>query len=185
MRPRNDELDDTLSATQGDLTALQAELDGTQDDLIQTQADLAQTQADLAQTQADLDTAEASLVALEMELDATQDEMDALLPDGPARTLTRYQPDGSGIETTPGLATTADGKLGIGVPVPVEQLEVAGGLTVGAATALAANGTLQWTGTDLEGRVADAWVSLTVGASSVLPGTVNSVPHYVVTGDEP
>ena len=173
--PSNDELGESLVATQGDLTALQAELGA-------TQADLAQTQAALAQTQADLDTAEASLVALQTELDATQDEIDALLPEGPARTLTRYQADGSGIETTPGLATTADGKLGIGVPVPVEQLEVAGGLTVGAATATAANGTMQWNGTDLQGRLADAWVSLTVGASSVLPGPVHSVARYVAPG---
>jgi hypothetical protein len=47
---------------------------------------------------------------------------------------------------------------------PAEVLDVRGGIRLGAAVGTE-NGTIQWTGSDIEGRVGDAWVSLTAQGS--------------------
>ena len=95
-----------LEATQAALAATQAELETTQAELEATQAALAATQAELDATQAALATTQAELEATQAELDATQAEIGALLPDGTALAVARYQADGSGVEAS--SATLAD-----------------------------------------------------------------------------
>ena len=90
-----------LAATQAELETTQAELEATQAALAATQTELDATQAALAATQAELETTQAELEATQAELDATQAEIDALLPDGTARAVARYQADGTGVEASP------------------------------------------------------------------------------------
>lgn len=63
-------------------------------------------------------------------------------------------------EEDPARAIFENVDVGIGVPNPVEDLEVAGAVRIGNATG-AADGTVRWTGTDFEGRKGGRWVSLT------------------------
>lgn len=139
--PSNAELDEGMTSNESALAALQTELDATQAELAATQADLTATQASLASTQAELAATQATITALQAELDgtqttlaatqaeldqtqldlaATQAELDATqgqlasdLPPGTAYTVSRYQSDGVGVESTPGVATTVDGKVGL------------------------------------------------------------------------
>ena len=95
-----------LEATQAQLAATQAALETTQAELAATQAALDATQSALDGTQAELDATQAELAATQAELEATQAEIDALLPDGTALAVARYQADGSGVEAS--SATLAD-----------------------------------------------------------------------------
>lgn len=53
-----------------------------------------------------------------------------------------------------------NGDVGIGTSTPSEKLEVNGGILPGSATNNT-NGTIRYTGSDLEGRIGGSWMSLT------------------------
>jgi len=74
---------------------------------------------------------------------------------------------------------TADHNSGFGVSSPAEKVDVNGAIKVGSAAGTN-DGTIQWTGSDFEGRKAGAWVSLTDGANI---GTVNTTDATVTTVD--
>lgn len=125
----NTELEADLTTTNDALKQTQADLAATQADLAQTQQELDQTQADLAQTQQELDQTQEDLAGTQGEVTALEAELAAKLPDGTPLSVARYQADGSGVETTPGMVTTSDGRLGIGLaPEVAVGLEVAGNL---------------------------------------------------------
>lgn len=93
--------------------------------------------------------------------------------------------NGANIELTP-----ADVGVGVGVTagVLVEKLEVDGAIKLGDATtpASTANGTIRWSGADLEGRKGAAWVSLTAGAGggvSDLQGAYSGGNAVVLAND--
>lgn len=58
-----------------------------------------------------------------------------------------------------------DNRVGIGLVPTTESLELDGGLLLGNSSGTA-NGTLRYSGTDLEGRVGDSWTSLTAGGGT-------------------
>ena len=97
----------------------------------------------------------------------TQAQVDALLPlgdwtisgEGPAGALRFAHPDAP---ATPVLTLDppAEGsRVGIGTATPAERLDVAGAIRIGNALG-AGDGTIRFTGTDFEGRIAGAWRSL-------------------------
>lgn len=112
---------------------LEEQLAQTQADLAVAQAALEATQAALETTQGDLDTAEATIVTLQAELDATQAELAALLPNGTARAVARYQADGSGVESAVGVVIDDTGQLGVGAATPAAPLHVVGAMRVDEA----------------------------------------------------
>lgn len=71
---------------------------------------------------------------------------------------------------------SGDTRLGIATSSPGERLDVVGGIKLGSAVNTN-NGTIQWTGSDFQGRVGGLWVSLTAGTAGqtlwhVLPNTL-------------
>lgn len=66
-----------------------------------------------------------------------------------------------------------DGKLGIGLSPVNEKLELSTGLLLGAAAGTV-NGTVQYTGSDVQARIGGAWVSLTGGGGMVTGISKNS-----------
>jgi hypothetical protein len=96
----------------------------------------------------------------------TEGEIDALLPLG-AWTLTGDAPDGALRFAHPDAAApaltlespAAGGRLGLGIATPAERLDVDGAIRIGDASG-DGEGTIRFTGTDFEGRVAGAWKSL-------------------------
>lgn len=71
---------------------------------------------------------------------------------------------------------SGDTRLGIATSAPAERLDVSGGIKL--ASAVNTNdGTIQWTGSDFQGRVSGSWVSLTAGTAGqtlwhILPDTL-------------
>ncbi|MEL7340384.1 MAG: hypothetical protein AAGM67_07865, partial [Bacteroidota bacterium] len=59
----------------------------------------------------------------------------------------------------------SNNRMGIEVTTPEESLDTTGALKIGSADGTA-DGTIQFTGTDFEGRVAGVWVSLTQGGAN-------------------
>ena len=115
-----------LEATQAALDATQTELDATQAALDATQSALDGTQAELDATQAELAATQAELEATQAELEATQAAMSALLPDGTAQAVARYQADGSGVEASTGVVIDDTGRLGVGTTTPQVVLDAVG-----------------------------------------------------------
>jgi hypothetical protein len=76
-----------------------------------------------------------------------------------------------------------NGNIGIGQTAPTEKLHVNGGIRLGNAIDNA-NGTIRYSGTDLEGRVGNSWVSLTAaggGGGGLWSNTGSSA--YYTTGN--
>jgi len=78
--------------------------------------------------------------------------------------------DGAGTVPAGTVATLTDylrfnGLIGIGVTPSAESLELAGAILLGNAAGTA-NGTVRYTGSDIEGRKGGAWVSLTATAGA-------------------
>lgn len=70
------------------------------------------------------------------------------------------------------------GDVGINTTAPTERLHVNGGLRIGNA-ANTANGTIRYNGTDLEGRVAGEWKSLTqAGGGAGVWSTAGTTTYY-------
>lgn len=65
----------------------------------------------------------------------------------------------------PSNSLVVEGQLGVGIFSPSEKVEVNGGIILGSALGTA-NGTIQYTGSDFEGRLGGAWVSLTSGSGT-------------------
>lgn len=66
----------------------------------------------------------------------------------------------------PGTIHYSSGNVGVGVNPPLESLHCSGAVILGGtATPSPPNGTLRWSGSDIEGWKAGAWFSLTAGAS--------------------
>jgi len=98
----------------------------------------------------------------------TESEIDALFPWGEWELLRNggnqlcfEHPDG---QSQPVPVMTLDppaagGNVGIGTTTPTAKLEVAGAIKIGDTAGLA-DGTIRYTGSDFEGRVAGAWASL-------------------------
>lgn len=70
----------------------------------------------------------------------------------------------------PSNGALIQGSVGIGTTSPGEKLEVSGAVKIGAAAGTA-DGTIQWTGSDFQGRKGGAWVTLT-GASGDITDVV-------------
>jgi len=75
------------------------------------------------------------------------------------------------------LVTSSD-SVGIGTSTPSEKLDVSGGIKLGNATGTN-EGTIRWTGTDLEVYKSSSWVSLTAGATG---GEANTASNLAGTG---
>lgn len=74
------------------------------------------------------------------------------------------------------------GRVGIATNTPDEALDVNGALKLSNGSIGSDNGTIRYTGADLEGRVGGSWLSLTTGPS---PWTANgSEIYFDVVGNE-
>ena len=68
------------------------------------------------------------------------------------------------LRTEDGTSHVLGDRVGLGTLTPIEALDVAGAIKLGTTTGTT-NGTIRWTGTDMEARKAGTWVSMTgVGA---------------------
>lgn len=85
--------------------------------------------------------------------------------------------DGSGLTNLAGGNIHSSGSnVGVGVTVPLESLDVDGGLRVGSTSNTNA-GTIQWNGTDFRGYNGSSWVSLT-DMAYVNDGTESGSGNY-------
>lgn len=78
---------------------------------------------------------------------------------------------------------TINSRVGIGVTAAAESLELSGAILLGNASGTA-NGTIRYTGSDVEARVGGAWLSLTSsgGSGGVNPGVAGFLTFYQSTG---
>ncbi len=76
------------------------------------------------------------------------------------------------------LRIDGDGKVGIGIFGPLEELDVNGAIRLGTTTNTN-EGTIRWTGADFEGYDGSLWQSLTSGGGSTLPSgsSTNTLRH--------
>jgi len=70
-------------------------------------------------------------------------------------------------------------RIGINVPTPLEDLDIAGGVRIGT-TANSNAGAIRWTGTDFEGYTGSAWVSLTAVGSGGSGDTTTWLDTFIV-----
>jgi len=82
-------------------------------------------------------------------------------------------------EENPARAIFENVNVGIGVPNPTEDLEVAGAVKLGNADGVA-DGTIRWTGTDFEGRKGGQWVSLTFTGPPIEEGEIIPCPEGAI-----
>jgi hypothetical protein len=84
---------------------------------------------------------------------------------------------GTGLYATGSKAAiVAAGKMGVGVPLPLEQLDVAGAIKIGSTTTTNA-GTIRYDGSDLQGYVGGQWKSLTGSATSQWTTSGNNISN--------
>lgn len=90
----------------------------------------------------------------------------------------------STFENTEKGIITAEARMGLGTITPVERLDIGGAIKIGTTdNTTDNNGTIRYTGTDFEGRMGDAWISLTNSDGLWAMGTGGAI--YYNTGSTP
>lgn len=85
--------------------------------------------------------------------------------------------DSANQETTK-IIFTDDGAIGVGTLTPLEKVDIAGAVRIGT-TSNANNGTIRFTGTDFQGYINTAWVSLTAGMGPWKTGAPAGTIYYI------
>jgi len=73
---------------------------------------------------------------------------------------------------------TSDGSIGVGNITPSEKVDIAGAVRIGTTSSGNA-GTMRFTGSDFEGFMNNAWVSLTAGMGPWINGTPAGTIYYL------